>query len=170
MSSWTYVHGIITVLPMGRTQAEKQYILDTVLNHLPKVTGSEKDMSVYAIKKNGYNSSSSCDEYGDRTNNLINKYNHKCKNGWLKKQNDYMLIVDGSLRDREFKDTLKEFNKFICRLSKRIRVEDMLVKISGYEQELLLTDKNDVFSDMFEYPSWVNEEGSNWCEHLMWTE
>lgn len=35
MSWWTYVHGIVVVKPMGRTQAEKRYILDTVLEHLP---------------------------------------------------------------------------------------------------------------------------------------
>lgn len=62
MSWWSYIHGTIEVFPMGRTQAEKRYILDTVLDHLPRVTGSEGDMDVYVIQKNGYNSSSSCDE------------------------------------------------------------------------------------------------------------
>lgn len=42
MSFWSYVHGTVTVQPLGRTQSEKRYILDTVLSHLPKVTGSEK--------------------------------------------------------------------------------------------------------------------------------
>ena len=44
MSWWTYVHGTIVVSPMGRTQAEKRYILDTVLEHLPVVSGSERDI------------------------------------------------------------------------------------------------------------------------------
>ena len=56
MSSWTYINGVITVFPLGRTQAEKRYILDTVLDHLPKVTGSERDMNTYLIQKSGYNS------------------------------------------------------------------------------------------------------------------
>ena len=43
MSWWTYINGTITVSPMGRTQAEKRYILETVLDHLPLVTGSERD-------------------------------------------------------------------------------------------------------------------------------
>lgn len=47
MSSWTYINGTITVRPMGRTQPEKRYILETVLNHLPRVTGSEGDMNIY---------------------------------------------------------------------------------------------------------------------------
>lgn len=32
MSSWTYITGVITVSPMGRTQPEKRYILDTILS------------------------------------------------------------------------------------------------------------------------------------------
>ena len=60
MSWWTYINGTITVEPMGRTQAEKRYILETVLNHLPIVTGSERDMEVHIIQKDGHNSSSSC--------------------------------------------------------------------------------------------------------------
>ena len=46
MSSWTYINGTVTVCPMGRTQPEKRYILETVLNHLPRVTGSGGDMDV----------------------------------------------------------------------------------------------------------------------------
>lgn len=51
MSYWTYINGTITVSPMGRTQPEKRYILETVLNHLPRVTGSEGDMNVYHSEK-----------------------------------------------------------------------------------------------------------------------
>lgn len=168
MSEWTYINGTITVSPMGRTQAEKRYILETVLNHLPQVTGSEGDMEIQIVQKGGYNGSSSCDEYGDRTNNLTNMYNHKSrKGGWLRVQHEYMLVINSSLRDREFGKTLKEFNNFICRLAKRVQIEDSLVKVSGYEQELLITNKNDVLSDMFELPSWISEDSQNWCEHLM---
>ena len=53
MSYWSFVHGTVTVLPFGRTQAEKRYLLDTVLDHLPKVTGSEGDMNIYCIQKMG---------------------------------------------------------------------------------------------------------------------
>lgn len=47
MSSWIYINDTITVHPMGGTQPERRYILETVLNHLPRVTGSEGDMNVY---------------------------------------------------------------------------------------------------------------------------
>ena len=47
MSNWTYVSGTIKVDVMGRTQEEAEYILKTVIRHLPIVTGSETDMKIY---------------------------------------------------------------------------------------------------------------------------
>lgn len=47
---WTYVQGLIELGAPGRTQAEKDYILQTVINHLPKVTGSEGDrLNVHSV-------------------------------------------------------------------------------------------------------------------------
>lgn len=160
MSSWTYVNGTITVGVMGRTQPEKRYILDTVLDHLPIVTGSEGSMNVYTIQKNGYNVSSSHDEFGFRTNNLINHHGCKSRNGWLYTQDEYILVVDGSLRDMEFDETLQEFMKWLCRLAKRISIEDVMVEIRGYGNKILLRDDNMIFHNMFESP--------NWCDYLMW--
>ena len=171
MSWWTYINGTITVRPMGRTQAEKRYVLDTVLEHLPLVTGSEKDMNIYVIQKNGYNSSRSCDEFGYSTNNLTDAYGDKNRNrGWLRTQDEYILVVNGSFRDRMFNQTLQEFNKWICRLAKRISVEDVLVELKGYEENILIRNDKDVYGKMFEYPSWSNEHSENWCEYLMWSD
>lgn len=84
MSSWTYITGTITVSPMGRTQHEKTYILNTVLDHLPRVTGSEGDMDIYVNQKNGTNSSSSADEFGYCTNNLEDGNHRFVAAMWLK--------------------------------------------------------------------------------------
>lgn len=65
MSHWTYINGNIVVSPMGRTQAERRYILETVLDHLPFVTDFDRNMNVYIIQKNGYNSSSSHTKFGE---------------------------------------------------------------------------------------------------------
>lgn len=174
MSWWTYINGNIVVEPMGRTQAEKRYILETVLNHLPLVTGSEKDMDVYIIQKNGTNSSCSCDEYGDHTNNLIDSYGgHSFSKGWLRVQDEYILVVDGAFRDREFNDTFREFMKWICRLSKRVSVNDLLVRIHDYEKSYVLENNNisdSPYYAMNEWPSWCKESNGEpcWVEHLMW--
>jgi len=169
MSYWTYINGVITVTPMGRTQAEKRYILETVLDHLPVVTGSEGSMSVYIVQKNGESSIGSRDEFGYKTNNLTNAYGLKTSDGWLRCQDEYLLVINGSLRDREFERTLFEFNKWLCRLAKRIDVEDILVRISGYDKTVLFDNNNsECYKEMCENPSWVDEKSYNWCEYLMW--
>lgn len=162
MSSWTYITGTIRVEPFGRTQPEKRYILDTVLAHLPLVTGSEKNMDVYITQVNDYNSSSSCDEFGHWSN--IGDYDQG-----FRRQDAYLITVDASLRDRRFETTLKEFNNWICRLSKRVLVDDVLVKISGYEKSVILQNTDDVYGEMYEMPSWAGENGdkSAWWEYLM---
>lgn len=183
MSFWTYIQGTITVRPMGRTQPEKRYILETVLNHLPRVTGSEGDMDVYIIQKNGYNSSCSRDEFGEATNNLIDRHGNKSrKTGWLRTQDDYILVVSAALRDREFEETYREFMKWFVRLCKRVGCEDVLVEIKGYDRSTVIKDRNiqrekysykSVFGGLFEDPSWCNDNKDgykepNWCEFMMW--
>ena len=159
MSYWTYITGVITVRPMGRTQPEKRYILDTVLEHLPKVTGSEEDMHVHVIQRAGYNCWSSHNEFGE----------------WIphqdcKTQSEYFLIIEAALRDRTFNETKRELNKWLNRLSKRVGIEEILVKLNSYDRELIISNA-DPYAEMFESPSWSfnnNDEEPNWCEYLMW--
>lgn len=147
-------------------------------------------MNVYVIQKEGKDSSCSCDEFGEVTNNLRDSYGDRDrKRGWLQVQSEYILVVDGSLRDREFKQTYKEFQKWICRLAKRISVEDVLVEIKDYEQSTIIRNNNDCYGNMHENPSWYRTENQNnwklnkklekyhpeiefnepnWCEYLMW--
>ena len=179
MSFWTYLTGTVTVRPMGRTQTEKRYILDTVLEHLPLVTGSERDMNVYVIQKNGDSSSSSCDAFGEVTNNLVDSYGNKSrKRGWLRTQDEYILVVDGSFRARMFDQTFREFMKWLCRLGKRVDIEDVLVEVKGYGKSTIIRNTNiqkekyswkKSFSQLFEDPTWCNDTGEpNWCEFMMY--
>lgn len=162
MSYWTYISGVVTVSPMGRTQAEKRYILDTVLDHLPRVTGSERDMTVHVVQKADYNCSSSHDEFGMAAfykgpDNLINQ------------QTEYMLVIEASLRDRMFEGTLRELNKWLNRLAKRAGIEDILVCLKGQGKEMIISDPTPYWH-MCEWPSWTKESGGEpcWCEYLMW--
>lgn len=180
MSSWTYITGTITVSPIGRTQAEKRYILDTVLAHLPIVSGSEKDMDVYVIQKNGYNGSSSCDEFGERTNNLVDWHGNRTRSrGMLRTQDEYILVVDAALRDREFDETYREFIKWLVRLDKRVMIDNVLVQISGYDKSTIIKDHcvqnekysyQNVFFNLFEDTSWIRDDGEvNWCEYMLYS-
>ena len=150
MSMWTYVRGLIEIGAPGRTQAENDYILQTVIDHLPKVTGSEYGMNVYTIRANGHNSWSNHDEL-----------NHL--NWGFKTQSKYFLVLDGSLRDRHYEDTLKELNKFLNRLAKRLPVHSMHVQVYTYDRSHIntFTNENDYYGNMF-------ESEHPWYKYLMW--
>lgn len=171
MSWWSYIHGTIVVSPTGRTQAEKRYVLDTVLDHLPRVSGSEKDMDIYVIQKSGYNSSVSCDEFGEHTDKLLDyRGNKNQKIGWLRMQDEYILVVDGSLRDREFEETFRAFQKWLIRLAKRLLVQSVFVKIHDNDKSTLIQD-NKYYWNLFEYTkgSLGNIDGEPaWYEYLLW--
>lgn len=158
MSYWSYITGVITVSPMGRTQHEKTYILNTVLDHLPRVTGSEEDMYVHVVQQAGYNCSSNTDEFG----NFCRRYEH------FETQDQYMIVVEAHLRDRMFDETYRSFIKWLTRLSKRIMVKEILVSVSSYDKNVVINEDYGSFYDLFETPSWIAEDEPNWCEYLMW--
>lgn len=163
MSFWSYVRGMIEVYPMGRTQAEMRYILETVLSHLPPVTGSEGNMKAHIVQKSGFNYSSSADEFGQDTGMGNSHYGR-----FFDTQSCYFLVVEGDLRDRLFDHAYEEFQKWLCRLAKRVRVKDVMVKINEFDQHILIQNDKEKYTQMYEDPSWGEEGSMNWCEYLMW--
>ena len=136
-------------------------------------------MNVYVIQKNGHNNSCSCDEFGERTNNLTDWYGNRTRSrGMLRIQDEYILVVDAALRDREFDQTYREFMKWLVRLGKRVMIDNILVKISGYDKSTIIKDycvKNEkysyqnVFLNLFEDTSWMKDDGEvNWCEYMLY--
>lgn len=47
MSRWTYVTGVIEVDTCARSDAEAMYLAQTVVSHLPGITGSERDVEFH---------------------------------------------------------------------------------------------------------------------------
>lgn len=161
MSCWTYVTGVINVRPMGETQPEKRYILDTVLAHLPRVTGSEEDMKVSAIEGFFFDSSTTHNEFGEPIS------------GWpgrAKITETYHIIVSGYFRDRMFDETLREFNKWLNRLAKRVMVKDICVKVYDHYGNSYVFSNPDPYYDMLEEPSWISGGKTEpaWPEYLLW--
>lgn len=172
MSCWTYVTGWIECSPFGETQEEKEYVLKTVLNHLPIVEGSEEPMYVHIMQAGGYNSSTGCDEYDQFSNirdvkwsnntQVIETYNRSHRT-W---QSRYYIFVEGHFRDRYFSETYKQFMKWLTRLAKRVIVSRTTVEISeGWSGKTKLVQLRDMY-DLMEGPSWYNNQ-KNWCEHLL---
>lgn len=165
MSYWTYIDGYIAVRPMGRTQAEKRYVLDTVLEHLPYVTGSERNMVVHVVQAAGYSCSSSHNEFEEPM-----CYRHGASDTWMRAQEKYLLLLEGHLRDRMYEDTLREFSKWLNRLAKRVHVSDILARVSG-QDKVHIFDEADPYGEMEEWPSWCEKESGGepaWAEYLLY--
>lgn len=148
MSNRTYIRGLIELDVPGRTQAEIDYILQTVIDHLPKVTGSEGTMDVHIVRAYGHNTWQNFDEFYNRVEDF-------------KTQSRYFLVLDGNLRDRYYEDTFKELNKFLNRLGKRLMVDSVYVRLYNYERSHIFTNKNDCYGKMF-------ENDNPWYNYLMW--
>lgn len=175
MSYWTHILGVLEVHPVGRTQHEMTYILNTVLDHLPLVTGSEGDMEWFVNIDPHANSFSSHDEFEQQTNNLINDYgNHDANSGWLRTSDRYYITVFGSLRDRMFRETFTELQKWLVRLSKRVMVDSVNIELTAdnrkepYYIQYSAAEERNPYYEMFEDPSWVTKGEPAWYEYLMW--
>lgn len=161
MSKWAYAKGIVHVSPYGRTQAECRYILETVLAHLPKVTGSEENMYIHIVQCAGYNTSSNVDEF------------YVFHDEKIEMQDNYLIVVEGYFRDRGFEETYRAFVAWLMRLAKRVWTDSCVVQISGYdaaghEKRVVISPSADTLSDLFEWYSWAGKGTVNWSEYLIW--
>lgn len=165
MSMWTHLQGVIEVRPMCRTDIESRYILETVLAHLPKVTGSERDMRINIVQPDFTAKSYSehtYDEFGNWTN-----LGETCGRDY-DKQYAYLIVVYGDFRDRVFEETFLEFEKWLERLAKRIYIgnDEMIVKLDGFDKDYI--EKSYIFTnDNYKYSNMYEQE-DNWCDYLVW--
>lgn len=154
MSCWTYVRGIIEVDTCARSDAEAMYLAQTVVNHLPRVTGSERNVEFHLSRPNGYCSSSNVDEF-DRPSNLYDDGHFHM----FTTQDRILITVHGNLRDRLFKQTLRETTRMLARLSSRLWVLACLVRVRS--------DMGETF--IFDNPKWLHErEITDWTRSLLW--
>lgn len=171
MSMWAYVNGVITVSPVGRTQEEKEYILKSILNHLPLKNYSDGHMDVYINVKNGHNHFSSHNEFGQFCGYQQDRYPHS-----FETQEEYILTLDCAFRHEIFEDTYRFFIKWLTRLAKRVSIYNILVQVHGYsKKDDIYVYKSEIIDDyspwfdMVEYPSWgKNTHEPAWCEYLLW--
>ncbi len=155
MSVWTHVTGVIEVDTLARSSAEAVYLAQTVVNHLPKINGSEGPANYYLNLVGGCNMSSTLDEFGQPSN--------LCNDGYFAMfdtQTRVLITVDGHLRDREFRQALFETTKALARLSARLWVLSCTVAVNGDYQG----------SYVFNNPEWILErEQTDWARNLLWT-
>ncbi len=153
MSLWTYVTGVIEVDTFGRSDAEAMYLAQTVINHLPRITGSEGNAEFYLSRPKGYNCSSNVDERDQCSNLYDDRYRRM-----FRTQSRILIAVHGALRDRMFRQTLHETTKMLARLSSRLWIRDCLVRVKS--------DTNQSF--VFDNSEWIRDrEITDWASKLL---
>lgn len=153
MSDWTYVNGIIQVDTMAKTTAQAIFIANTVIDHLPAITGSEGDVSYYTISPKGYNCSSNADEFNQFSNLKYRNYNRL-----FNYKSNVLIVLNGQLRDRSFDKTLKETSKVLSRLSVRLYIVECLVSVCSYGKNFVFNNPDYLTRDLSNSEDdWMNK-------------
>lgn len=119
MSCWTYIVGVIHVDTYKQVDDINGYVKNKLLG-APKITGSERDASVFVNPVAGHNIFISCDcdrcEYRETLHHSDNGFWCEAPDGYVCHCGEYqtcaVITVQGSLRHRLRKQTRKEWNSF----------------------------------------------------------
>lgn len=120
MSEWSYIHVSLEV-SVGMFVKNSEYELKRILEFAPKITGSEGGPDIFINVKSGHNISTTSDCDNCYYKNTIKKDKSGCFT--CKKPNEYkcpegefqslaLIIIHGSLRDRNIEQTKEEFKNF----------------------------------------------------------
>lgn len=154
MSYWTYVSDMLKVESGSRSTPETMYRVQTVLNHLPKITGSEGPVLFYPVLSERSHLVSNEDEFEQRSNLGNWRYGRM-----FASRTECLIALDGALRDRVFPQTARETVKTLCRLASRLYVQECLVKVRGDTGEEMILNN----------PRWLlDADVSDWTDKLLW--
>lgn len=152
MSVWSYVTGVIEVDTFAGSDAEAMFLAQTIVDHLPKIDGSEQCAKFYLNKMQGYETSSNADEFLQRSN--LRRGEHYL--GLFKWQTHILITVNGSLRDADFEHALRDTTRMLARLSSRISVMNCLISVSSEGKQFI-----------FDNPDWIlSRKDSGWADKL----
>ena len=128
MSYWTHIVGVMHVETYEQVDDIKKYV-EEMLKDAPKITGSEKDATVFVNAEPYYNMYTSKDcarcEYGKTIQIFDDGYTcdgpdgYKCPHGAY--QSRAVITVCGDLRDRMKSRTKKEWNAFHRYVAKELK-------------------------------------------------
>lgn len=178
MSHWSSITGTLTIeVFSATTQPEINYILQSVFQTLPDVNPSLHTHPYYPSEhhfdiflNNPSINRVSCthdDNFtyaGHKTYNLENKnrfvpnyneYQNSAK--MLEVCTTYIVTVNGLFRDSFFGPTLRDFTKWLLRLSSKLYVRDICVKVEGDRLDktdeyvsYVITDRDDYWGNRYE--------------------
>lgn len=143
MSLWCFVRGIIVADTFAEYTPEALYRAQSVVDHLPRITGSEGQAQFYVTTKRGHNiSMCGSDELHQQSNLGAGR-----RGGIFRAQSQVLISVCGDLRDRWLPQTLPEVTKALSRLASRLSIDTCLVLVED--------DCGQCF--LFNNPKWLRE-------------
>ena len=107
MSLWCYVRGIIVADTFAEYTPAALYRAQSVVDHLPRISGSEGDAQFYIVTKRGHNQTM----FG------------------FEAQSQVLISICGDLRDSWLPQTLPEVTKALARLASRLSIDTCLVSV-----------------------------------------
>lgn len=141
MSCWTYIVGVIHIDTYEEVDDIKGYVEKSLLS-APKITGSERDVSVFVNPVAGHNIYTSCDcarcEYRETLHHSDAGFWCEAPEGYRCPSNEYqtcaVITVQGSLRNRLRKQTRKEWNKFHQYIAKTLgwQINEAICRVDGW--------------------------------------
>lgn len=147
MSRWTDVIGAVRVSAYEETTEACEYVIKNCLNHLPKIDGSERPVSFWVTSEPAHSTFCNCDEFYQHSN---------LGTGWdssFDVQTNFIITLSGSLRDRVFETTYKDVIKWLNRLSKRLQIRYLCIRVSEEDHTAVITSSE--WRENFEYEtSW----------------
>lgn len=162
MDIWTNIRGTIYCSPAGATPEEQEYILKTVLRHLPKVnpykTRRDNMFETYINRINQPQGFRPWDEFGNDSN--LTDYDDYCYKAF---SCDYSFVITlyGMFRSDNQSDVLKRFEKWLCRFSKRILVDYLNIDIweyCGKSDNKISISNWEAYHDMYDFENnWIDK-------------
>lgn len=179
MSHWSTIQGTLTIDEFsGVTQPEIDYIIRSTLQSLPDVNPSfhakpthyqsEHHFDIFLNYSSLNRASCTHDDNqvyaGHRTYNLENKnrfvpnYNlYSNTSKMLETCTTCIVTVDGLFRDAFFEDTLRDFMNWLLRLSTKLYIDGVCVRVGGDRlnnhdeyASYIITDKDCYFGERYQ--------------------
>ena len=141
MSFWTHIVGVLHVDTFVEVPDIKSFVEDALKN-APKITGSERDASVFVLVPPGHNIYTDFDcnrcDFGDTVIHDEDGFccdapdGYQCPEG--KYQSRAIIVVQGDLRDKMRAQTKREWNDFHRYISKTLKYSTRIAtcRIDGY--------------------------------------
>ena len=107
----TRIFGILDVSLYNYDKMERRLVMESIIDKLPKISGTYRDMDVCLIDKDSSN-----------------------------KRDSYFIILNGELLGKSYFDALKEMEEFLEKLAEHVWVVDVLVSVTDFREEKIFND------------------------------